>query len=154
MKIREAQPKDISEIYKLIKLLAVFERAGNEVELTESQLLEDGFGASPKYKAFVADVQGDIRGMALVYYKYSTWKGLCLHLEDLIVHQDYRGKGYGKRLLDRVLKLAKDQGLKRVDWQVLDWNTPAVEFYESVGANIEKEWWSCRLNQQGIESYV
>ena len=105
------------------------------------------------FYTLVRQVEGEIVGMALYFYKYSTWKGKVMHLEDLIVKQSERGKGYGKELLNAIIAIAKEEGLKRIDWQVLDWNTPAVQFYESIGAEIQKEWWNCRLDKQNLKNY-
>lgn len=153
MKIRKATKKDVSSILRLIKELADFEKAPNEVIVTEETLLKDGFSEHPLYYTIVGEVDSQIVGMALYFYKYSTWKGKVMHLEDLIVKQSERGKGYGKVLLSEIISIAKNEDLKRIDWQVLDWNEPAVKFYESIGAEIQKEWWNCRLDKGNLENY-
>jgi len=153
MQIRKATKEDIPQILGLIKELAEFEKAPNEVIVTEETLLRDGFSNQPLFYTLVGEVKGDIVGMALYFYKYSTWKGKVMHLEDLIVKQSERGKGYGKVLLNEIIEVAKSEDLKRIDWQVLDWNTPAVKFYESIGADIQKEWWNCRLDKQNLANY-
>lgn len=151
--IRKATKTDIPQVLGLIKELADFEKAPNEVIVTEETLLADGFSDHPLFYTLVREVEGEIVGMALYFYKYSTWKGKVMHLEDLIVKQSERGKGYGKELLNAIIAIAKEEGLKRIDWQVLDWNTPAVQFYESIGAEIQKEWWNCRLDKQNLKNY-
>ena len=153
MKIRKATRNDVSSILGLIKELADFEKAPNEVIVTEETLLKDGFSEQPLYYTIVGEVDNQIVGMALYFYKYSTWKGKVMHLEDLIVKQSERGKGYGKVLLNEIIAIAKEEDLKRIDWQVLDWNEPAVKFYESIGAEIQKEWWNCRLDKGNLENY-
>lgn len=153
MNIKKATKADIPEILGLIKELAEFEKAPNEVSVTEETLLKDGFSDHPLFYTIVGEVDGEIVGMALYFYKYSTWKGKVMHLEDLIIRQTERGKGYGKALLNEIIAIAKSQDLKRIDWQVLDWNAPAVQFYESIGAEIQKEWWNCRLDKQNLKNY-
>ncbi len=153
MQIRKATKEDIPQILGLIKELAEYEKAPNEVIVTEETLLRDGFSDLPLFYTLVGEANGDIVGMALYFYKYSTWKGKVMHLEDLIVKQSERGKGYGKVLLNEIIEVAKSEDLKRIDWQVLDWNTPAVKFYESIGADIQKEWWNCRLDKQNLANY-
>ncbi len=153
IEIRKATKQDVPDILGLIKELAEFEKAPNEVIVTEESLLNDGFSDQPLFYTLVGEVDGEIIGMALFFYKYSTWKGKVMHLEDLIVKQSERGKGYGKVLLNEIITVAKKENLKRIDWQVLDWNAPAVKFYESIGAEIQKEWWNCRLDKQNLENY-
>lgn len=153
MQVRKAIKEDVPAILGLIKALAEFEKAPQEVSVTEDMLLVDGFSDQPLFYTIVGIVNEEIVGMALYFYKYSTWKGKVLHLEDLIVKQSERGKGYGKILLNEIISVAKSEDLKRIDWQVLDWNTPAVQFYESIGAEIQKEWWNCRLDKQNLDNY-
>lgn len=153
MLITKANKQHIPEILNLIQELADFEKAPNEVIVTEESLLKDGFGENPLFKCIVAQKEDKILGMALYFYKYSTWKGKVMHLEDLIVKQSERGNGIGKALLNEIVAIAKTENLKRVDWQVLDWNKPAVDFYESIGAEIQKEWWNCRLDKANLNNY-
>lgn len=153
IKIRKATKADVPAILGLIKELAEFEKAPKEVSVTEDMLRADGFSEQPLFFTIVGEVENEIVGMALYFYKYSTWKGKVMHLEDLIVKQSERGKGYGKVLLNEIIATAKSQELKRIDWQVLDWNAPAVQFYESIGAEIQKEWWNCRLDKLNLENY-
>lgn len=152
--VRLAQENDIPRVHQLIADLAAFEREPQEIELSISQLLEDGFCESPKYNCFVAEIKNDIVGMALVYPRYSTWKGTVLHLEDLIVDENHRGQGIGTQLLDKVVEYGHQLGVKRISWEVLDWNEPAIAFYEKKGAKVMRDWDVVQLNQNGIEEYL
>jgi GNAT superfamily N-acetyltransferase len=127
---------------KLIQELADYEKALHEVINTEKQLSLDW--QAGRFQFFMAELAQQAVGMALFYPRYSTWKGLCYYLEDLYVMPDHRGKGIGKALIDATAQAARLAGAKRLDWQVLDWNQPAVTFYESLGARLEKEWWNCK----------
>lgn len=138
--IREANESDVSAILGLINELAVFEKEPDAVVITEKTLLKYGFGKEAFFHCYVAEFRNEIAGMALFYPRFSTWKGKSIHLEDLIVTQQMRGKGIGKALLDKVVAFARDQKLLRVEWVVLDWNTPAVEFYKNYGAKVMPEW--------------
>lgn len=152
--IRNAVKKDVTRILELIKELAVFEKEPDAVKIAAEDLLTYGFGEQPKFHCFVAEFEGKIEGIALVYERFSTWSGQVLHLEDLIVSQSKRGYGIGSALLDSVIVYAEGLGVKRVSWEVLDWNTPAIEFYESRGANVMREWNVVQLNEQGIKNYI
>jgi GNAT superfamily N-acetyltransferase len=137
---REATPNDIPALLGLIKELAEFENAPEKVETTKAQLLEDGFGLSPSYKAFVAEYEGLVIAFALSYIRYSTWKGRVLYLEDLYVQLPNRSSGIGRKLLNMKLEYAKTFGIKHLCLQVLDWNANAIKFYESYGAQLDQEW--------------
>lgn len=152
--IRLATKKDMAEVLDLIKELAHFEKEPDEVEVTVDELIEDGFGANPEFTCFVAEIDDKIEGMALVYKRYSTWKGIALHLEDLIVRKKSRGLGFGTKLLDTVVKYADEIGVKRINWEVLDWNTHAIDFYDKKGAEIKNDWIVVHLNEQGIKNYI
>lgn len=143
--IRKAQPEDVGAMHSLIQQLAVFEKAPDEVDVTPTELFEDGFGSDPWYGCLVAEVDQDVVGMALYYTAYSTWKGKMIYLEDLIVNEAYRGNGIGKSLLDAVLKHAAEVNAKLVKWQVLDWNEPAIEFYKQYHAEFDNEWVNVRV---------
>ena len=161
-KIREANETDVNDIFKLIQELALFEKEPEAVIITPESLLKDGFGAQPKFHCFVAESSEDtesssaqeIVGIALVYMRYSTWKGEVLHLEDLIVSEKERGNGVGSLLLTEVIKYGNSLGVKRISWEVIDWNTPAIDFYEHIGANVMRDWHVVQLNEEGIQNYL
>jgi len=138
--VRAAKPQDIPAILALVRELAAYEKAPDEVSNTEEMMLKDGFGSTKIYDAFVAEYEGKIIGTAITYYRYSTWKGKCLYLEDLIVSESYRGIGAGKQLFNTCLEFGKQMGCKRMVWQVLDWNEPALGFYKTYGAHLDGEW--------------
>lgn len=149
--IRPAKEPDVKHILRLVRELADYERAPDEVVVTEEILLRDGFGDHPLYYAFVAeDEHGNIPGMALYYIKYSTWKGPCVFLEDIVVTQSERGKGIGKQLFEAVLAEAKKRAALRMEWQVLDWNEPAIKFYEKYQPEVLHEWLNYRLSGSSL----
>ncbi len=152
--IRFAKEKDVTSILKLINELAVFEKEPDAVIVTEADLLEQGFGTHPLFTCFVAEDENEIVAIALIYLRFSTWKGKTIHLEDLIVKDKFRGQGLGTLLLDEVVKYGYGLGVKRICWEVLDWNTPAVQFYEDKGARILKNWYLAQLNEQCILNYI
>lgn len=152
--IREAKIEDMKAVLNLIKELAVFEKEPEAVEVTEEDLKRDGFGSSPKFHCFVAEVENKIEGIALVYKRYSTWKGSVLHLEDLIVSKSMRGHNLGTLLLDEVIKYGNQLGVKRISWEVIDWNQSAIEFYEKKGANVMRDWDVVQLDEKGIKAYL
>lgn len=161
-KIREANEADVHDIFRLIQELAIFEKEADAVIITPESLRKDGFGATPKFQCFIAESSGDTKsssaheivGIALVYMRYSTWKGEVLHLEDLIVSETARGNGVGSLLLTEVVKYGNSLGVKRISWEVLDWNTPAIDFYEHIGANVMRDWHVVQLDEQGIQNYL
>ena len=153
MTIRPGTTNDLPQALDLIKELAEYEREPNAVETAVEDMMRDGFGERPVFEFFVAEEGEIIIGLALYYYSYSTWKGRCLYLEDLIVTQSHRGRGVGRGLFDKVLEKAKEEDVRRVVWQVLDWNTPAIEFYKSLGAAMLSEWITCRLVHDQIQDY-
>ena len=152
--IRKGTPSDLPSILRLVNELALFEKAPDAVTNTLEEMNHDGFGVQPVFGFHVAELNGEIVGMALYFVKYSTWKGKGLYLDDLIVSEKYRGKGIGKKLFDAFMMEAKTIGAKQVHWQVLDWNTPAVDFYKKLGASIEAEWWDCKMTEEQIEKYI
>ncbi len=152
--IRLATKSDMPEVLNLIKELAHFEKEPDAVEVTVDELIRDGFGVNPEFTCFVAEMNNKIEGIALVYKRYSTWKGIALHLEDLIVRKDKRGSGIGTQLLDTVVKYGQELGVKRIVWEVLDWNKPAIDFYNKKEANIMEDWRVVHLDQQGIKNYI
>ncbi len=152
--VRKAQKDDMKAVLKLITELAIFEKEPNAVEVTVADLERDGFGKKPAFHCFVAEIQNNIVGIALVYMRYSTWKGAVLHLEDLVVSQNVRGQGIGTILLNEVVKYGQQLGVKRISWEVLDWNEPAITFYEQKGAHVMRDWDVVHLNEKAIQKYL
>lgn len=152
--IRESTPNDMPQVLELIKELAVFENEPDVVEVTVEILVKDGFGKDPLFTCFVAEVEDEIVGMALVYYRFSTWKGRTIHLEDLIVKEKMRGTGIGKKLYTRVIQFAAEKKVKRIEWAVLDWNVGAIKFYERSGAKVMKDWYVTHMEEAGIKNYL
>lgn len=136
---------------RLIRELAEYERAADEVSVDVRQLEQDGFGEDPAYWALVAEADGKTVGMALYYRKYSTWKGPCIYLEDLVVTQNERGNGFGKQLFEAMMHVAKESRAGRMEWQVLDWNRSAIDFYKSYGAELDGEWLNGRLTFEQLQ---
>lgn len=152
--IRLATKNDMKSVHDLIVELAIFEKEPDAVEVTVDNLEEDGYGKEPKFTCFVAENENEIVGAALVYKRYSTWKGEVLHLEDLIVRKSMRGSGLGTELLNEVVKHGNAMGVKRISWEVIDWNEPAITFYEKKGANVMRDWDVVHLNENGIKNYL
>ncbi len=143
--IRKANRKDCARMMELIQELAVYEKAPDEVTVSLSHFEESGFGANPVWWAFVAEVKGVVIGMALYYVRYSTWKGQRMYLEDILVTEDMRGQKIGSLLFDALIKEAKEKGFNGMNWQVLDWNEPAINFYKKYNANFDPEWVNCSI---------
>ncbi len=152
--VRECVPKDMSQVLALIKELAVFENSPNEVEITVETLIKEGFGEDPLFTCFVAEINEEIVGMALIYYRFSTWKGRTIHLEDLIVKEKMRSHGIGKALYTKVITYAYEKKVKRIEWAVLDWNEGAIRFYERSGAKVMKNWYITHMEETGIKNYI
>lgn len=144
--VRTAQREDCPAMMELIHELAIFEKAPEAVTVSMAEFEDAGFGANPVWGAFVATDNKKIIGLSLYYIRYSTWKGRRLYLEDLIVHEPYRGQGIGKLLLDRTIDYAKEKDFEGMVWQVLDWNTPAIKFYQSYKAALDAEWINVSLS--------
>jgi N-acetylglutamate synthase-like GNAT family acetyltransferase len=160
-KIRKARRSDIPKILSLIKELAHYEKALQEVKVTANELERDGFGKKKVYECFVASSLGplprgrekkgkrvardEVVGMAIYYIKYSTWKGRCIYLDDIIVTEKLRGKGIGKLLFDKVIETAKKMKVRKLEWQVLNWNKPAINFYKKYNTVFDNEWINCKL---------
>ncbi|MFT4780644.1 MAG: ribosomal protein S18 acetylase RimI-like enzyme [Psychroserpens sp.] len=152
--IRQATKKDLPRVLELILELAVFEKEPHAVEVTVKDLEQAAFENPKQFVCFVAESEGIIEGIALVYNRFSTWKGSILHLEDLIVSQNKRGSGLGTALLDEVVKYGHNLGVKRISWEVIDWNEPAIIFYEKKGADVKRDWDVVHLNEDAIKNYI
>lgn len=152
--IREGIREDLPRVLELIEELAEYERAAEEVSNTLTMMETDGFGPNPIYGFFVAEEEGIIHGLSLYYYRYSTWKGKRLYLEDIIVTQSHRGKGIGKELFDTTMKKALTENCTGMMWQVLEWNTPAIEFYKKYNARLDSEWINCHLEADQIKDIL
>jgi GNAT superfamily N-acetyltransferase len=151
IKIRPAIPADVPTILRFIRELALYEREPQAVVATEADLLRDGFGPDPRFRALIADVDGAPAGFALFFTSYSTWRGHHgIRLEDLYVTPKLRGQGIGKALLARVAQIAVAEGCPRLEWDVLDWNAPAIAVYERLGAHILTEWRIMRLSGDAL----
>ncbi len=152
--IRKAVISDASSILSLIQELAVFEKEPDAVILSKIQIEKDGFGERPLFECFVAEVAEQIVGMSLFYPRYSTWKGLTFHLEDLIVTEQMKGKGIGSQLYNIFLKHAHLVQVERVEWSVLDWNLPAIAFYQKSGAIVMDDWKTVQMDKKSIDKYI
>lgn len=146
IEIRKGEEKDVKSLLGLITELAIYENAPNEVEVTEDILMQDGFGPNSIFEFYVASINEQIVGIALYYIKYSTWKGKCVYLEDIVVSELHRRKGIGKLLFDSVKQVAVEKKVKRLEWQVLNWNSPAIAFYKSLDAQFDDEWINVKLS--------
>jgi GNAT superfamily N-acetyltransferase len=163
MIIRKGNPEDMEAVLGLIQELAAFENEPEAVLITVDDLIRDGFGAVPLFQVFVAEVESDpsdseqakqIVGIALYYYRYSTWKGKTIHLEDLVIKEKMRGTGLGYALYSEIIKQGKKDKVRRIEWNVLDWNTPAIEFYEKSGAKILHDWKVAQMSEEAINYFV
>lgn len=152
--IRIAKAADMPTVLQLIQELANFENEPDAVSITTETLVQFGTGKNPLFTCFVAENESVIIGIALIYHRFSTWKGKSLHLEDLVVTESYRNKGVGSLLYNAVMKFAKTHDIPRVSWEVLDWNTNAITFYENTGAHILKDWRIIHFEKQQIDSYL
>ncbi|NDF42957.1 MAG: GNAT family N-acetyltransferase [Actinobacteria bacterium] len=150
--IRSAWPEESAIILRLIKDLAEYEKAPDQVEATESDLKATIFSKEPKVFCDVVEVDGEIVGMAIWFLNYSTWQGKHgIYLEDLFIKPEYRGRGYGKALLIHLAKLCEEKGYGRFQWWVLDWNSPAIDFYRSLGAEAMDEWTVYRVSGKALK---
>lgn len=154
LEIRKARIEDMPAILDLIKELAAFEKEPDAVSVTVKDLEKEGLGENPLFHCFVAETEEKIIGMALVYFRFSTWKGRSLHLEDLIVKKEFRGTGAGSALYRKVIDFAFKQKLERVEWVVLDWNEHAINFYERSGAKILKDWHLVQMDRESMHQYL
>ncbi|RTY93948.1 GNAT family N-acetyltransferase [Flavobacterium sp. GT3R68] len=154
MTIRKGQKEDMPAVLDLIRELAVFEKEPDAVVVTVADLERDGFSENPMFQTIVAEIEDEIVGMALYYYRYSTWKGKTIHLEDLIVKEKMRGTGLGSALYKEIIAQGKKDNVRRVEWNVLDWNTPAIDFYEKSGARILHDWRVVQMDESGIDNFL
>ena len=152
--IRKAEKKDSLAILNLIKELALFEKEPESVKLKLSDIENDGFGTKPLFECIVAEINKRVIGMAIYYPRYSTWNGPTIHLEDLIVSEQYKGKGIGTQLYSNFIKMALNSGVKRVEWNVLDWNSPAINFYKKSGAKVLDDWRSVQMHRSEMKKYL
>ena len=143
--IRLGNQSDLPRVLELVRELAAFEKAPDEVEVTIDEMANWGFGKDKIFDFFVLEKQARIIGLALYYYKYSTWKGKCLFLEDIIVTEAMRGRKIGKLLFDQLIEEAKEKKFNRIIWQVLEWNEPAINFYKKYNADFDPEWVNCSI---------
>jgi GNAT superfamily N-acetyltransferase len=149
-----AEKKDMESVLNLITELAVFEKEPDAVEITVDDLVRDGFSNPPKFRVYVAEQENKIIGIALFYERFSTWKGKTLHLEDLIVTRSKQKIGAGKALYTAVLKYAYDHNFNRVAWEVIDWNSNAIDFYKSTGATYLNNWSVVQMNKENLEKFI
>ncbi len=151
-RIRPATAVDIPLMHSLVRALAEYEREPHSVQITEEQLLRDGFGPQPYYECLIAEEDAQPAGFALYFPIYSTWQGPSLHLEDLFVLPEFRGKGIGKALLNQVAAAAVKRGCARLQWDVLEWNHPAIHFYQSIGAVMLPDWRRMRMTGEALQT--
>jgi GNAT superfamily N-acetyltransferase len=154
MIIRKGTQNDMPAVLDLIKELAIFEKEPDAVVVTVDDLIRDGFNENPLFYTFVAEIDNKIIGIALYYYRYSTWKGKTIHLEDLIVKESMRGTGAGFALYSEIIKQGKKDNVRRIEWAVLDWNQNAIAFYEKSGAKVLKDWYQVQMNEEGINQFI
>ena len=154
MIIRKGEKKDMPNVLELIQELATFEKEPDAVVVTVADLERDGFGNNPLFHTFIAEEDGEIVGMALYYYRYSTWKGKTIHLEDLIVKEKMRGSGLGFALYSEIIAQGKRDNVRRIEWAVLDWNTPAIDFYIKSGAKVLEDWRVAQMDENGINEFL
>jgi GNAT superfamily N-acetyltransferase len=154
MILRKGTPQDMPDVLALITELAVFEKEPNAVVISTEDLVRDGFSENPLFHTFVAEVRGEIIGVALYYYRFSTWKGKTIHLEDLIVKENNRGTGAGFALYSEIIKQGEKDNVRRIEWNVLDWNSPAIAFYEKSGAKVLDDWRVVHMDENGIEAFL
>ncbi|MCU0351886.1 MAG: GNAT family N-acetyltransferase [Flavobacterium sp.] len=154
MQVRQGTKADMKAVLSLIQELATFEKEPDAVVVTEADLIRDGFGENPLFHTFVAEENGEIIGVALYYYRYSTWKGKTIHLEDLVVRENKRGTGAGFALYSAIIEQGKKDNVRRIEWNVLDWNTNAIHFYEKSGAKVLTDWRVVHMDENGIKNFT
>lgn len=144
--IRNAVKSDCPRMMELVKELAVYEKAPDEVTVSFDHFVESGFGPNPVWWAIVAEENSQVHGFALYYIRYSTWKGQAMYLEDILVTESQRGRGIGGMLFEKLIEMAREKKFPRIVWQVLDWNEPAINFYKKYQASFDGEWVNCAVN--------
>ena len=148
--IRTATAKDVPTIMKLVRELAEFEKAPNEVVNTEAIMIEQGFGLNPAFHAIVAEIGGNVIGMSVFYYSYSTWKGKSIYIDDIIINEAFRGKGIGSKLMEATILKAKQENVGKLHWQVLKWNEAAIKFYQKYETVFDTEWVNCSISRENL----
>jgi GNAT superfamily N-acetyltransferase len=154
MIIRKATQNDMVAVLNLIQELATFEKEPHAVKITVADLIRDGFSQTPLFYCFVAEKNDEVIGIALYYYRYSTWKGKTIHLEDLMVNEKHRGIGAGFALYSEIIAQGKRDNVRRIEWNVLDWNTPAIDFYNKSGAKMLNDWRVVHMDETGINAFL
>ena len=152
--IRKAEKEDMPAVLELIKELATYEKAPDEVTISISDLENDGFGENPVFKILLAEIKQEIAGMSFYYSSYSTWKGKCVFIEDIIVKESFRRKGIGAVLFDKMVNIAYQENAHRLHWQVLDWNEPAINFYKKYETDFDNTWINGKLSRKSIIKYI
>lgn len=151
--IRKGKKADLPHVLNLIQELALYEKAPEEVTNTVEAMERDGFGDQPVFRMLVAETDNKVVGMAIYFIKYSTWKGKGVYLDDIVVNENFRGRGIGKQLLDEVIRDCKTLDAKQLHWQVLNWNEPAIRFYKKYASSFDDEWINCKLTEQQILNF-
>jgi len=151
--IRKGKKEDLPRVLELITELAIYEKAPQEVENTVEEMINDGFNENPIYYLLVAENENNIIGIAIYYIKYSTWKGKCVFLEDIIVTESERGKGIGAKLFEEVIHKSKEMKVRRMEWQVLEWNEPAISFYRKYESKLDSEWVNGKLTFDQLQAF-
>lgn len=148
--IRKAEPADLIQVYGLVKELALYENAPDEPSNPLRKFIEEGTCKQPRFHVIVAESEGQIIGMALYYYGYSTWKGSMIYLDDLVVKEAYRRYGIGKKLMDELIAIAKEEKVSQVRWHVLDWNEPAINFYKKYPVTFDPSWITVKIEKESL----
>lgn len=151
--IRTATAKDVPAMMALVRELAEFEQAPDEVANTEAKMIEEGFGQNPAFQAIVTEVDDKVVGMSVFYYSYSTWKGKSIYIDDIIVNEAFRGKGIGSKLMEATILRAKQENVGKLHWQVLDWNEPAIRFYKKYETVFDPEWINCSISNDKLANF-
>ncbi|MBT8195731.1 MAG: GNAT family N-acetyltransferase [Bacteroidia bacterium] len=153
IKIRKGTKEDVPAASALVKELATYEKEPEAVITTVESMLKDGFSEKPIYYLHVAELDGEVVGIAIYFIMYSTWKGRCLYLDDIVITEKHRRKGIGNLLFDEIVRETKKLNCKQMHWQVLDWNEPAINFYKKYNANLDGEWINGKLNVEQIKNF-